>query len=70
MDEPQVELVQAEALAVDFPFMGASVTVRTQINQVIVLALLALRPRENVHVDEAAGRDGAPMPSLDQNAPA
>ena len=72
MREPEVELVKPEGFTVYLPSIGAPVAVRAEGDEVVILMRLTLRPRDNVvnvDLDVSTSRDGAAMPSLDENSP-
>lgn len=72
MNEPKVELVQAQGLTINFPSVGAPVTVRAEGDEIVVLVRLTLRPRDNVmnvDFDVSTSGDGAAVSSLDKDTP-
>lgn len=73
MDKSKVELVEAQRFTINVPGISAPVTVGAECNEIVVLVRLTLRPRDNVmnvDLDVSAGRDGATMSGLDENASA
>jgi hypothetical protein len=73
IDEPKVELVEAQALAIDLSSIGAPVTIRTKDNEVVILVRFALRTWDdvvNIDLDVSAGGDSATVAGLHQDPPA
>jgi hypothetical protein len=61
-----------ECLSIDFPIIGAAMTIRTESNKVFIFMRSTRFPRNDVvefHIDMPTGRDGAFVASLDEDAP-
>ena len=72
MSESQVEFVKPQAFTINFPSVGAPVTVRANGDEIVVIVRLTLRPRDNVmniDLDVSASGDRASVPGFDQDAP-
>jgi hypothetical protein len=70
MSETKVEFIKSQGFTVNLPNVGPSVAIRTESDEIVILVRLTLRPRDNmmdIGIDVSAGRDGASMPSLDEN---
>lgn len=67
VDKAKVLLVQAQRLSINLPTICATMTVRTQGDQIFILVRFAISPRHdvvNIGLDIAAGWDCAAMPRL------
>jgi hypothetical protein len=72
MSESQVELIEPECLSVDFPAIGAAMTIRTEGNKVFVFVQSTRFPRDDVvdfHIEMPTSGDGASVTGLDKDAP-
>ena len=71
MSEAQVEFVEAQAFTINFPSIGAPMTIRAKGDEVIILMRLRLRPRDNVmniDFDVSTSGDSATVAGLNQDA--
>lgn len=71
MSESEVELVEPERLSIDFPIIGAAMTIRAEGNEIFIFVRSTRSPRDdvvNIHVDMPTSRDSAPVAGLDQDA--
>jgi hypothetical protein len=48
VSESEVDLIKPEAFAINFPGIGAPMTIRAKGDEIVVLVRLTLRPRDNV----------------------
>jgi hypothetical protein len=70
MNEPQINFIKPKCFSINLPGVGAPVAIGAECDEIIILVRLALRPRDNVmniNLDVSTGRDGASVPSLDEN---
>lgn len=72
MGEAEIELVKQQTFSVNFPAVGAPMTIRTEGNEIVILMRLTLRPRDNVmnvNFDVSTTGNGAAVPGFDKDAP-
>lgn len=48
MGKSQIDLVEEQAFTINFPSVGAPMTIRAKGDEIVILMRLTLRPRDNV----------------------
>jgi hypothetical protein len=73
MSESQTRFINTERLAVDLGSICSAVAIGAECNEVVILVLLTVFPRDdvvNVNLDVSARWDGAPVARFDKYSPA
>jgi hypothetical protein len=71
MSEAKVDLVEAQGFTINFPSIGAPMTVRAEGDEIVILVRLTLRPRDNVmdiNFDITTGGDRTTMSRFDKDS--
>jgi hypothetical protein len=72
MSEPKVDFVKPQALTINFPSVGAPMTISAEGDEIVILVRLTFRPRDNVmnvNYDVSTGGNRAPVTCFDKNTP-
>jgi hypothetical protein len=72
MRESEVDFIKPEAFAINFPSMGAPMTIRAKGDEIVVLIRLTFRPLDNVmnvNFNVSTSGNSAFVTSLDKDAP-
>ena len=73
MSKSKIDFVEPKAFTINFPSIGAPMTIRTESDEVVILMRLTLRPWDNMmnfNFDVSTSGNSAAVTGLDKDAPA